>query len=313
MIIMQSGEHAPDSAIPEMTTSEHLIQTLSNNLAMIHFNLERRVVAVNEIFAKTLGYAQSELIGKEHQTLCFSDFVQSIEYEQLWSNLLAGISFQDKIKRKSASGGEVWLEATYMPIIDPSSNQVIRVVKIATDITERRNQAYALVYQLQEMAADLNGQAEKGIARSMELLSGTERIDHAAQQNAAMLGQLQKQACIIEGLVETIQGFASQTQLLALNAAIEAAHAGPFGRGFDIVAKEVKKLSVMVQGSTHQVKESIDAMTLEMQRISKGTVHVQSIAADNRQKLTAAIRDSELLSASARTLDGQAQNVSTMI
>ncbi|WP_270171096.1 methyl-accepting chemotaxis protein [Paenibacillus sp. SYP-B4298] len=313
MIMMQRGDHSPVSSNPDLVSNEQIMSALTNNLAMIHFNLERRVTSVNAIFARTLGYSQSELIGMHHQQLCFRDFVDSTEYEQLWSNLLAGISFQDKIKRKSVAGGEVWLEATYMPILDTDSSRVVSVMKIATDITERRNHAYELVHQLQEMAAELNGQADQGITRSRELLLGTESIDHATQQNTAILGQLQSQARKIEGLVETIQGFASQTQLLALNAAIEAAHAGPYGRGFDVVAKEVKKLSVMVQSSIHQVKQSVDAMTLEMGRISKGTSQVQTIAVENRHKLAATMNDFEMLSTSARTLDEQAQDVTAMV
>ena len=80
------------------------------------------------------------------------------------------------------------------------------------------------------------------------------RIAKDSQENVENLVRLHDQTDSITGIVKTIRQIASQTNLLALNAAIEAARAGEFGRGFDVVAKEVRKLSVQVNTSISESK-----------------------------------------------------------
>lgn len=116
------------------------------------------------------------------------------------------------------------------------------------------------------------------------LLQSIDRIAEVSTENTETLLSLQKQAAAIRGVVQTIRDIASQTHLLALNAAIEAAHAGEFGRGFDVVAKEVRKLSAMVQDQITEVRDSVQAITEEVGRISTGLNQVQ----DNVQAQPAA-------------------------
>lgn len=307
------SQNPEKDSVSTNTLHDPIMSAITQNLAVIYFDLERRVTDVNEIFAERMGYTRSQLLELRHQDLCFDEYVSSPAYTQLWDDLLKGISFQNKISRKHASGSEVWLEATYMPVIDPTDNRVISIMKIATDISSRHNQVTSVVRRLQDMALTLNRQADQGMERSRELQGGTEGISQAAAANAQTLEQLQLQAQAIGGLVQTIKGFASQTQLLALNAAIEAAHAGEFGRGFDIVAKEVKKLSVMVETSIMEVQHSVNAMMKEMHRISDGTIRVQAIAQQNSQKLDEALKDFSVITASARQLEEQAHGVSAVL
>lgn len=268
---------------------------------------------VNDVFASSMGYNKEEMYGMHHKEFCFPHFVNSPGYELFWQDLFSGKSVQDKIERMDAKGNAVWLEATYMPVFDENNEQVIGVSKIATNITDRQNNMSVVVQRMQEMSDSLNHRAEKGIERSQELLLSIDKIAEVSIENTQTLANLETQAVSIQGIVQTIRNIASQTQLLALNAAIEAAHAGEFGRGFDVVAKEVRKLSSMVQDSIIQVKDSVDAITLEINKISKGTNQVQENIEASQQQIQIALDDFNNISSSAQDLDTQAREVMNII
>lgn len=294
-------------------TDELVVKSLERNLAIIRFDLDRRVAYVNEVFASTMGYHKEEMYGMHHQAFCFPHFVNSPDYERFWQDLFRGKSFQDKIERMDKQGNVVWLEATYMPVFDEKNEQVIGVSKIATNITLRQNNMSNVVQRMQEMSDSLNQRADLGITRSQELLRSIEKIAGVSTENTQTLANLEKQAVAIQGIVQTIRDIASQTQLLALNAAIEAAHAGEYGRGFDVVAKEVRKLSSMVQDSIIQVRDSVNAMTLEVDTISQGTNQVQENIKDSQQQVLVALEDFKNISSSAQDLEIQAREVMNMI
>ncbi|MGP3783435.1 chemotaxis protein [Chryseobacterium mucoviscidosis] len=286
---------------------------MEKSLAMIRFDLDRRVTYVNEVFAQTMGYTVAEMYGMQHQQFCFNEFVNSPEYEAFWSSMLNGTSFQDKIERKDAKGNSVWLEATYMPVYDELNQNIVGVCKIATNITTRQNNISAVVNELKTMSHDLNEHADIGIERSRELMSSITYISEVSTQNRATLTHLQEQARSIQGVVKTIREIASQTQLLALNAAIEAAHAGEYGRGFDIVAKEVRKLSAMVENSINEIRDSVNGITKEITNISGGTQQVEGYVERSQQQIEVALNDFTTIAASAHLLDTKAQHVTKIV
>ena len=244
-------------------SSELIIQALESNLAIIQFDMHRRVSYVNPLFAQTVGYRPEEMKGMHHKELCFDSFSKSKAYDEFWNDLYSGKSFQDKIDRKAKSGERVWLEATYMPLKD-QSGKVVGVVKVATDITDRQDTITSVVEQLSEMSSVLNERARTGISRSQAIAKQVDQIDQAYDASQKTLETLQGNTESIQDIVKTIRGIASQTNLLALNAAIEAARAGEHGRGFSVVADEVRKLATGVDQSIGEIRQNIDQITSEI-------------------------------------------------
>ncbi|MDO3409941.1 methyl-accepting chemotaxis protein [Saccharibacillus sp. CPCC 101409] len=298
--------------IPTEVNNELVIAALEKNLALIRFDLNRRVVHVNANFAHAMGYTEQEMIGMQHRQFCFPEFVNSTEYEKFWRDLLAGRSYQDKIERMDAHGERIWLEATYMPVVD-HDGKVLSVFKVATNITRRQKNIEEVVVELQQMSEGLNVRAETGITRSQELLESIERIAVSSSENITTLASLQHQAESIRGIVQTIQEIASQTSLLALNAAIEAAHAGEHGRGFDIVAKEVRKLAGRVTESIVEVRRNIEGITKEVANIAQGTNQAQHNISKSQLQIRTAMEEFEDISAASEQLDARARDFNSII
>ncbi|WP_040287346.1 methyl-accepting chemotaxis protein [Sporosarcina koreensis] len=301
------------NATAEHVSDELVVNALEGNLAIIRFDTDRRVAYVNEKFASAVGYRPEEMIGMHHQRICFPEYAASAAYEELWRNLMKGSASSGKIRRKAKDGSAVWLEATYMPVFATDGRTVLGVTKVATNVTKRQQLSVEVVSELKEMAEALTDKAEAGRASNENLLKRIAAISEVSQENTSTLALLQKYSENIQGIVKTIRAIAAQTNLLALNAAIEAARAGEHGRGFDVVAKEVRKLSSNVEASIVEVRDGIEAMTKEVAHISDGTKNAQSHIDDCKKEVEDVISEFLNLANSASELEKQSGRVADIV
>jgi methyl-accepting chemotaxis protein len=116
------------------------LAALDKSQAIIEFNPDGTIVTANDIFCRVMGYGLADLKGKSHSIFVEAAFRDSPDYRDFWNDLRAGKHKVGLFKRIARGGGEVWLEASYNPVID-SQGKVIRVVKFATDVTAARMEA----------------------------------------------------------------------------------------------------------------------------------------------------------------------------
>ena len=107
---------------------------VSRAMAMIRFDRDGKVVNANPLFLQTMGYSLADLQGKPHSQLCFPDYANSADYRAFWDRLRRGEPFSDRVRRRTADGREIWLEATYCPVRD-AQGQIESFSKYASDIT----------------------------------------------------------------------------------------------------------------------------------------------------------------------------------
>jgi methyl-accepting chemotaxis protein len=107
--------------------------------AVIEFDLGGRVLTANQNFVDTMGYALAEIRGKHHRMFCEPTYAASAEYADFWERLGQGRYEAGEFRRLDKEGREVWLQATYNPILD-DSGRVVKIVKFASDITRSKRQ-----------------------------------------------------------------------------------------------------------------------------------------------------------------------------
>ena len=116
------------------------MDAINKSNAVIEFNLDGTIIFANELFLNTLGYEnQDEIVGKHHSLFVVDGVKDSKEYKDFWKKLKKGKFFTGEIIRKKKDGSLVHLQATYNPILGYNGKSY-RVMKIATDITEKYNQ-----------------------------------------------------------------------------------------------------------------------------------------------------------------------------
>ncbi|WNO10778.1 methyl-accepting chemotaxis protein [Teredinibacter sp. KSP-S5-2] len=153
-------------------------------------------------------------------------------------------------------------EATEKEVLEQKlkTDQVATAMtEMAASSTEVKNNA-GVTRNESEKAAEITAQGETKVQGAVE---GIEALNRCVQEGAEKIDKLNLRTDDVASILEVISSIAEQTNLLALNAAIEAARAGEQGRGFAVVADEVRSLAFRTQQSTEEIRRTIEALRLE--------------------------------------------------
>ncbi|MDH6256766.1 PAS domain-containing methyl-accepting chemotaxis protein [Bradyrhizobium sp. BR13661] len=233
--------------------------------AVIEFNMDGTIITANENFCKTLGYSLAEIKGKHHSMFVEPSERDGAGYREFWAALNRGQYQAAEYKRIGKGGKEVYIQASYNPILD-LNGKPFKVVKYATDTTKQ-----VLVRMGNER---VRGMMESVAAGSEELNASVREISEAMTKSRetamsavdqvssadAQAQRLTEAAQAMSGIVELINNITGQINLLALNATIESARAGEAGRGFAVVASEVKSLANQAKQATDKIGAEIGSL-----------------------------------------------------
>ena len=146
------------------------IAAIGRSQAVIEFTLDGTIVTANENFLKTMGYRLEEIKGKHHSMFVVSSERDGREYREFWANLGRGEYQAGEFRRIAKGGKEIWIQGSYNPILD-TAGKVAKVVKFATDVTERVHSVNLVGAALSALAeGDLEGRVTHQLSPELDKL-----------------------------------------------------------------------------------------------------------------------------------------------
>jgi methyl-accepting chemotaxis protein len=241
------------------------IAAIGKSQAVIEFGMDGIVLTANENFLQALGYSLGEIKGRHHSVFVDPSERDSAAYREFWASLNCGEYQAAEYKRIGKGGKEVWIQASYNPILD-LNGRPFKVVKYATDTTAQviarmkservRSMMESVAAGAEELNASVREISEAMVKSKNTAMSAVGKVESADGQAQ----RLSAAAQAMSGIVELIGNITGQINLLALNATIESARAGEAGRGFAVVASEVKNLANQAKQATDKITREIDSL-----------------------------------------------------
>jgi methyl-accepting chemotaxis protein len=152
------------------------LAAIGKSQAVIEFSLDGTVLTANDNFLNVLGYSLSDIKGKHHGMFVDPAYRQNAEYKLFWERLGRGEYDSGQYKRIARGGKEVWIQASYNPIMD-ANNKPFKVVKYATDITEQVNNTNAMKLAVEQVQEVVKAAVDSDLTQRIPLEGKTELLE----------------------------------------------------------------------------------------------------------------------------------------
>ena len=301
---------------------EAKVAAIDRAQAVVEFDLDGKVQWANRNFLQAMGYTLREIEGQHHSLFCSTAYVQSDEYRDFWLRLNEGEFIAGRFQRVGKYDREVWIQATYNPVLD-LNGKVMKVVKYAYDLTKEVQLEQHITAKSNEMSGSIlklidsikaiadNSTTAASMANETSTVAQDGQL--ALQKSIDSINAIQASSKQVAEIVGVISDIANQTNLLAFNAAIEAARAGEHGVGFSVVAAEVRKLAERSSQAAQKITRLIEESTSQ---VGHGAAVSQQAAQSFEGIIRSVSRTGERVNAIACATDDQrrmAAEVSTLI
>ena len=232
---------------------ESKLDAISKSQAIIEFDLAGNIVTANDNFLKTVGYSLDEIKGRHHRMFVEPAYAMSADYENFWASLRRGQFQSAEYKRLAKGGREVWLLASYNPILD-ANGVVTKVVKFATDNSAARRAA-----DLQRVVLDEVFTVSASLSSaSTELTAIGREIGQASVEASTRATSVAGAAVQVSSNVETVAAGMQQLNISVREIAKNAAE------GAGVAAK-----AVVVADSTTVIMTTLGQASTDIGKVIK--------------------------------------------
>jgi methyl-accepting chemotaxis protein len=268
------------------------LDAISRVQGVIEFSTDGTILTANENFLQVVGYRLDEIVGRRHRMFVDPAYAESADYREFWNALNRGECLSREFRRVAKGDREIWLQASYNPIFDPSG-RVIKVVKFAIDITQRVRAVKEIgdglgqlaagnlvqrldqpfIPELDKLRTDFNAAVERLEVAIGAVVTGAEVIRSAAreiavasddlarrsEQQAASLEETSAAVAEITNTVKKTADGSKEAQNVAARARADAQSSG------EVVRKAVEAMSRIEKSSANieQITGTIDEIAFQ--------------------------------------------------
>ncbi|MBP2443413.1 methyl-accepting chemotaxis protein [Rhizobium leguminosarum] len=213
------------------------LEAISRSQAVIEFTPTGEILTANENFCGAMGYSLAEVTSRHHSMFCDPAYAKTEDYANFWKRLARGEFIANEFVRFGKGGRQIWIQAAYNPILD-ADGKVYKVVKFATDVTERMSAISVLGTALRLLSeGDLTKTVDTPFVPSMEQL----RHDF----NTAT-----------KGLAETMRTIGENAGAIATGSSEIGASADSFSKRTEQQAASIEETAAALEEITTTVNDS---------------------------------------------------------
>ncbi len=233
--------------------------------AVIEFDMAGHVLDANENFLSVVGYELDDIRGQHHRLFCEEHYGNSSEYRKFWQKLNRGEFDTGRYRRVGNDGKQVWLQATYNPVLD-LNGKPFKVVKFAVDITEQVKLEESVAAKAASDSAKVDrllalvSKAAHGDLSSTIAVEGSEPIDQLAEGIMKMITDLR---CVIGKVVGAANEFATSSRTIA-------DRSNGVASGAQALGATVEEMNASIDGLTSSIN-SIAGSTRNADQLAKAT------------------------------------------
>jgi methyl-accepting chemotaxis protein len=260
-------EKLSDARLDEL---ENKFAAISASQAVIEFNLDGTIITANENFLQTMGYSLGEITGRHHSMFVDPVDAKHSDYQDFWRELNRGHFVAQKFRRVAKGGREVWLQASYNPILD-ESGKAYRVMKLAVNITDAEQVAQRA--EAERLGAEKEqGQVVATLATGLRSLAAGDLTAAIQAEFNGTYRQIRDDFnTAIEAMREAMQAIATST--------------GALRGGSDEIASASNDLSKRTEQQAASLEETaaaLDQITATVKRSAEGAKQASGAASTAR-------------------------------
>ena len=288
-------KYATDVTADKLTAADAAgqIAAIGKSQAVIQFDMDGKVLGANDNFLTTLGYRLDEIVGKHHAMFVEPAYARGEDYRQFWDRLRDGRFDAGEYQRLGRGGKEIWIQASYNPILD-LNGKPCKVVKYATDITAQKR-----------------GQQE--LARLIMLATAgklDERIDATPYDGAthAMVTGVNR---LMDGIVAPLREIKRVVTALS-NGDLVAAMDGNYDGEFALVRDAVNASMTALRDMVAQILAGAGAITEASEQIAEGNASLNARTQEQSAALEETAASIEEMTATVKQNAGNANQANQL-
>ena len=276
---MTSWEVVTEKLRLEATNADYAgqIAAIGKSQAVIEFNLDGTAIYANDNLRKIMGYSFDEIKGKHHSMFVEEAFKHSAEYKEFWAKLNRGEYEGGEYKRIGKGGKEVWIQASYNPIMD-LNGKPFKVVKYATDVTPQKNAVEELKHKVDSMLEVVTAAAGGDLTQEITVTGG----DAIGQMGEGLERFFQDLRGSMSAIVQNAQSLASASEELSSTSQQMSAN-----------AEETSAQANVVSSAATQVNKNLQMVATGSEEMSASIKEIAKNAHESAKVATAAVQVAE--------------------